>query len=71
MRGGLTILAGAVAAAGAFALCPSAIRADMAERTGVPEHVYLEAERQLTVFINWARNDGARPGRDDHRELAT
>lgn len=61
MRSG-TIAFGAMAAAFAgIAMCPSEVRAEIAERTNVPEHYVLEAERQLDVFVAWLRADGDKP----------
>ncbi|WP_041636887.1 hypothetical protein [Maricaulis maris] len=41
--------------------CPASVRTAVVERTSIPEHVYVEAERQLDVFVAWARNDASVP----------
>ena len=69
MRGSMIVLGGLAMVGATFALTPQAVRSDVAERTNLPETVYLEAERQLGYFINWALSDGERPKRDgDTRE---
>ncbi len=69
MRGSMFVLGGLAMVGATFALTPQAVRSDVAERTNLPENVYLEAERQLGYFINWALSDGERPKRDqDTRE---
>lgn len=68
MRGSMFVLAGVALVGSAFALTPQAVRSDMVERTTLPENVYLEAERQLGYFINWALSDGERPKRDENSQ---
>jgi len=71
MKSGLLILVGALGAAVLVMGCPQTLRDDMAERAALPDHVYVEAERQLSIFVNWARSDGQRPDADEHAELTS
>jgi len=68
MKGGLVLLAGAIGAAGLMLICPQSLRNDIAERTTVPDHVYVEADRQLSLFVSWARQDGERPAAGEQSE---
>lgn len=69
MKSGLLILVGVLGAAVLVMGCPQSLRNDMAERTALPDHVYVEAERQLSIFVNWARSEGERPDAEEHAEL--
>ncbi len=66
MKGGLLLLAGTVGAAAMALSFPQSVRDDVAARTTVPDHVYLEAERQLALFVKWARSEDDRPAQNDH-----
>ncbi|MED5549463.1 MAG: hypothetical protein VX529_08895 [Pseudomonadota bacterium] len=66
MKGGLLLLAGTVGAAAMAMSFPQSVRDDVAARTSVPDHIYLEAERQLALFVKWARSEDDRPARSDH-----
>lgn len=71
MKSGLIMLGGLVAAAGLATACPQSFKTGMAERTNLPPHVYEEAERQLSLFVSWARSEDERPeAADRHTELA-
>ncbi|MBO6798064.1 hypothetical protein [Maricaulis sp.] len=61
MRSGMIAFGAMVVAVGGVAMCPSNVRAELAERTNVPEHYVLEAERQIEVFVAWLRADGDKP----------
>lgn len=69
MKSGLLLLTGVLGAAALFLGCPQSLRSDIASRTVLPEHVYVEAERQLSVFVSWARSEGERPDFDEHADL--
>jgi len=71
MKSALLILMGAVGAAALVMGCPQSLRNDMAERAALPDHVYEEAERQLSVFVSWARSDSERPNSEEHAELTS
>jgi hypothetical protein len=64
------MLVGLVAAMGLLAVCPQSVKSTVAERTNVPPHVYEEAERQLSLFVSWARSEDSRPDATEHTELA-
>ena len=64
MKNGGLILATALGLSCSFIAAPSAVKAEIAERVPVPEHVYVEAERQVTLFVNWARNGDTHHDRD-------
>lgn len=66
MKGGLLLLAGTVGAAAMAMSFPQSVRDDVAARTAVPDHIYLEAERQLALFVKWARSEDDRPAQSDH-----
>lgn len=70
MKGGILMLAGLAATAGLFATCPDSVKANMAARTNLPPHVYEEAERQLSLFVSWARSEDDRPEAAEPVELA-
>lgn len=70
MKGGMMLLAGAISAAGLMLICPQSIRDDVAERTTLPDHVYAEAGRQLSLFVNWARQGDERPATEDSVEIS-
>ncbi|RKR02705.1 MULTISPECIES: hypothetical protein [Maricaulis] len=55
------ILGGALAVSLLAVNCPQSVRTAVTERTQIPDHVYEEAERQLDVFVSWARNDANVP----------
>ncbi|WP_291844134.1 hypothetical protein [Maricaulis sp.] len=55
------ILGGTLAVTMLAINCPASVRAAVSERTQIPDHVYEEAERQLDVFVAWARNDANVP----------
>jgi hypothetical protein len=61
MQKGLMLVSGAVIVMATIIVCPESIRADAARRVAVPEHVYVEAERQLDFFISWARQEDQTP----------
>lgn len=61
MRTQAIILGSAVAVSLGALSCPASVRTAVVERTQIPDHVYAEAERQLGVFVAWARNDAAVP----------
>ncbi|MFY0637264.1 hypothetical protein [Maricaulis maris] len=61
MRTRAIILGSAVTAALVVANFLPSVGSAVAERTQIPDHVYEEAERQLDVFVTWARNDAAVP----------
>jgi len=65
MKNGMIAIGALVFALGGIALCPSNVRAELAERTNVPEHYVLEAERQIDVFVAWLRADGEKPAIDE------
>ena len=51
----------AIALSVAAVNCPTPVRSAIVERTQIPDHVYVEAERQMDVFVAWARNDANVP----------
>ncbi len=61
MRGGFYILLAGIGATAGVLACPEPVRQDFAERTAIPEHVYVEAERQIDMFVAWVRNDDQQP----------
>ncbi len=62
----IAIFLGSVMGVTALAVgCPPSVRTAVVERTSIPDHVYVEAERQLDVFVAWARNDGSAPQIDN------
>lgn len=65
MRSGMIAFGVMAAAFIGIAICPSEVRAELAERTNVPEHYVQEAERQLDVFVAWLRADGDKPSANE------
>lgn len=71
MRGGFyLLLAGFGIIAGVLA-CPEPVRAQVAERAAIPDHVYSEAERQIDLFVSWVRNDAQQPDETSVNEIET
>jgi hypothetical protein len=64
MRGGILIFLAGVGAVIGVASTPPHVRQDLAEHTGIPDHYVMEAERQLNVFVTWARNEVIEPVAD-------
>ncbi len=64
MKNGFVVLA-AVAAAWVVALaCPASVRDQITQATQLPDHIQIEADRQLEMFVSWVRDDSARPMHD-------
>jgi len=61
MRAIAIFLGSAIGVTALAVCCPPSVRTAVVERTSIPDHVYVEAERQLDVFVAWARNDAAVP----------
>jgi hypothetical protein len=61
MRAGPLLLLAAIGASVGIASTPAQVRQDFAEQTAIPEHIVLETERQLDIFVRWARNDAEQP----------
>ncbi len=68
MRTRAIILGSAVTAALVVANFLPSVGNAVVERTQIPDRVYEEAERQLDVFVAWARNEAAVPDMDN-REI--
>ena len=58
------IMGGALAVTLLAVNCPASVRDAVSARTQIPDHVYEEAERQLDVFVSWARNEANVPQMD-------
>jgi hypothetical protein len=69
MQKGIMVLCGAIIVMATIVVCPEHIRADAARRVAVPDHVYVEAERQLDVFISWARQEDQTPAQYTETEI--
>jgi hypothetical protein len=69
MRGGLVLLGTALMSAAIVMACPPSMRADVADRANVPDHVVEAAERQLAAFVSWARNETERPALSQDTEF--
>jgi len=59
------ILGSALAVSVLAVNCPQNVRDAVSVRTQIPERVYVEAERQLDVFVAWARNDANVPDMEE------
>ena len=70
MKHGLIALGAMTAIATGILTCPQSLRDQVSEHASLPPHVYEEAERQLTLFVSWARDEGSRPDTRDYSGLA-
>jgi hypothetical protein len=64
MKNGLIMFAVFATAGAAAAACPASVRDQVVEATQIPERMHLEVDRQLDMFVSWARDDSARPVED-------
>ena len=65
MKSGIVAVAAMASVMGILMACPQAVRAEIAERTNVPDHYVLEAERQIEVFVTWLRADEEKPDAEE------
>ena len=70
MKSGLIMFGAAAVVLGGAMACPPSVRSELVERTNIPEHYVLEAERQLDVFVAWLRADNEKPAGEDATERA-
>lgn len=70
MKHGLIALGAITVMATGIIACPQSLREEVSDRASLPPHVYEEAERQLTLFVSWARDEGSRPDTSDYSGLA-
>lgn len=70
MKSGLIMFGAAAVVLGGAMACPPSVRSELVDRTNIPEHYVLEAERQLDVFVAWLRADNEKPAGEDATELA-
>lgn len=70
MKSGLIMFGAAAVVLGGAMACPPSVRAELVDRTNIPEHYVLEAERQLDVFVAWLRADNEKPAGEDATERA-
>lgn len=61
MRAGVWIVLAAIGALAGIISSPPQVREQIAETTHLPDHVYVEAERQIEMFVSWARTDFGQP----------
>ncbi|WP_417477140.1 hypothetical protein [Maricaulis sp.] len=70
MKNGIFLVAVIAVAWGLAFACPASVRDRVAEATQLPEEFHLEADRQMAMFVSWARDDRARPVDDlNERDL--
>lgn len=70
MKSGLIMFGVAAVVLGGAMACPPSVRSELVDRTNIPEHYVLEAERQLDVFVAWLRADNEKPAGEDATERA-
>jgi hypothetical protein len=70
MKSGIIMLGAAAVVLGGAMACPPSVRSELVDRTNIPQHYVLEAERQLDVFVTWLRADGDKPASEDVSEPA-
>ncbi|SDM48984.1 hypothetical protein [Maricaulis salignorans] len=66
MKNGIFLVAVIAIAWGLAVACPASVRDKFAEATQIPEDFHVEADRQMAMFVSWARDDRARPVEDMH-----
>ena len=71
MRGGFYLLLAGFGMIAGVVACPEPVRAEVAERAAIPDHVYFEAERQIDMFVSWVRNDAQQPEETTINEIET
>jgi len=61
MRSEFSVILTAGGLMAAIVLCPDHIRQEASGRVNIPEHVYVEADRQLDMFVSWVKQDSQNP----------
>lgn len=70
MKSGIFAFGAAAIVLGGAMACPPSVRSDLVDRTNIPQHYLVEAERQIDVFVAWLRADSEKPVVEDATEPA-